>query len=458
MTTCALIGTHRTPRPFLLLWALLLTGLGATTLILAVVVDGPATAGSTHFAEGEVIVRRYYAAINDAIRTGDLTLLDGIATATESEIGTDAAPAGCGMRCRVAALHRLAPEMRLTIREVVADGNRAAVRLNVVGADEARFLGLPLVGDLSPWRSVDFLHIADGKVAEILSSDDWPTAIDPLARAEIESVLAAPYRLGLVKLTIEPGASLPELVASGPLLLRVETGTLVARADQPVSVRHRARDGHLERRVMSAGPHQIAAGDEVLLASDAAYELVNTAREPSIVLAAAALEGAGGITNRWVRARTLDETLFSSADLDIADQASTTVPGPAGVRSELLVTGVIDTGSPTEAILSLTRLTLEPHAALPVHHVPGAELVLVEAGSAIVDLARGEGETRPRRGTWPEDIAPSGSGSRRGAEVAPGGSMVLQPGASAGIRNGGAEPLVLLILSLEPNPAASRSS
>ena len=120
------------------------------------------------------------------------------------------------------------------------------------------------------------------------------------------------------------------------------------------------------------------------------------------------------------------------------------------MRSELIAYGIIKTRAAESAELELTRVTLTPHVALPVHETPGAELLRVETGSAIVDLVAGDGAVRPKAGAFLARIRPQDDSSTRGPAVSPGGSAVLQPGASAGVRNVGDEPLALLILSLEP--------
>jgi hypothetical protein len=440
--------------PRLLLGALLFTLLAAAAFALALVIEVPATASPILGADGEVIARRYYAAINEAIRTGDLSLLDGVAAPGADEQRSDAMAAGCDLRCRVAALYRLAPDAQLVIDEVVADGDRLAVRLHVEANDRPRFLGLPLLDDLSPWASVDFLRIVAGRVAETHSGAGPPLVIEPLARAGIDAIPVAPYRLGLIQLTLAPGASLAELSTAGPLVLLMEHGALAVRADRPVTIRRSAFGSAAARDESGVGSVRIAGGDQLVLATDTGYELSNMGNDPVVVLAAAALEGDGGMTNRWVRARTLDEVLFIPGEPETVSQADAPVLWPPGVQGELLADGVITTGSTAAATIGLARLTFEPSAALPTHHMSGAEMLVVETGSGAVDLIRGQGAIRPRRGDVLARLWPPGDGPLRVLTIAPGGSAVLQPGASAGVRNTGTEPLAMLILTFEPGPAA----
>ena len=95
----------------LLLGTVLLVVLGGAALLLAVVIEVPATAQSDSGAENEAIARRFYAAVNDAVRTGDLSLLDHVAvTDTEYMPGV----MGTGATCAAAS----APSIGLTRRAV----------------------------------------------------------------------------------------------------------------------------------------------------------------------------------------------------------------------------------------------------------------------------------------------------------------------------------------------------
>ena len=437
----------------MLVGTLLLAGLGVTALLFAFAFDAPAIANPDFGAGGETIARRYYTAINEAIGTGDLALLDSVMVVDDGDQDLGTLVAGCDLRCRIVALHRLAPDARLVINELVTDADRLAVRLHVDGTDRFRFLGLPLTGDLAPWETADFLRIADGRVAEPLPGDGPQTMIQPLARAEIEATPPAPYRLGLIRLTLEPGASLPGLSAGGPVVLVIETGTLGVRADLPVAIRQPARDGQPDRENTGVGLLQVTAGDQLVIAIHTGYELHNAGNEPAIVLAAVALAGDGAMTNRWVRAETMAEAIFKPGHPEIVAQDSTPVPWPPGVLSEMVVDGVIRESS-SASTLGVARLTLRPNATLPIHRVSGAEVLAVEAGSAAVDLVSGDGAIRPHHSAPLERIWPLGDGPAKDLTIAPGGEAVFQSGASAGVRNSGAEPLEVLILSLEPGAAA----
>jgi mannose-6-phosphate isomerase-like protein (cupin superfamily) len=419
---------------------------GGTALLLAVVMEVPATARADSVAENKVIASRFYAAVNDAVRTGDLSLLDHVA---------DTAGTGCDVRCRVSALHRLAPDVRLQVDDLLVDGDRVAAHLSLQGNERPLLLGLPLQGDLVPWGPVDFLRVDDGRIVEVQPAGHLPSLVEPLGRTTLETVPAAPYRLGIVRLTMEPGAVITELSAQGPVFLLVESGTLVVHVDQASRVQRADPAGDPGRdELRAAGDIVLSPGERIALVANTGYALRSAGKEPAVVLSAAALAGDAGPTNRWVRARSLDEILFSPGESDVVAQKSAPSSWPPGVRSELIAGGIIKTRPAESATLELTRITLAPNAALPVHDT-SAELLAVDAGTAVVDLVAGDGAMRSRTHALQRTIWSQGGSSARDPRLTEGGAAVLQPGSSAGVRNVRDAPLVLLIMTIEPVPGLS---
>ena len=437
-------------RMILLLGTVLFVVLGVAALLFAVAMDMPATVRSAPGAVNEAIARRFYDAVNDAVRTGDLSFLDHMAvTNTDHMAGEEGT--GCDLRCRVSALHQLDPALRLEVDDVLVDVDRVAVHLSIQGNDRPAFLGLPLRGNLAPWSPVDFLRVADGQIVEMQAVGDLPTLVEPLMGTSLGALPPAPYRLGLVRLTLEPNSAMTGLSATGPISLLVESGTLVVHVDQLSRVQGPGHAGDSGRdEIRPAGVIVLSPGERIALAANTGYALHSTENQGAVVLSAAAVAGDGGPTNRWVRARSFDEIFFIPDELEAVAQTSAPTAWPPGVRSELIAYGIIETRLVESAELELTRVTLSPHGALPVHDASASELLVVETGSAIVDLVAGEGAVRPKMGTSLMRILPQGDRAARGREVARRGSAVLQPGASAGVRNVAAEPLVLLILTLQP--------
>jgi len=292
------------------------------------------TAHADSITENEAIARRFYAAVNDAVRTGDLSLLDQV-TVRNTDLMPDTAGSICDVRCRVSALHRLAPDVRLQVDDVLVDGDRVAARLSLQGNDRPALLGLPLQGDLAPWGPVDFLRVDDGQIVEVHPAGDLPSLVEPLGRTTPETVPAAPYRLGLVRLTLEPSAALPELSTEGTVFLLVESGTLIVHVDQPSRVQSAGPAGNPGRdELRAAGAITLSPGERIALVAGTDYSLRGTGNEPAVVLSAAALAGDEGHSDRWLRARSVDEILFNPGDSEVVAQTSgpTSWPPVCGVR------------------------------------------------------------------------------------------------------------------------------
>src|SRR4051812_14388821 len=78
----------------------IVTLLGAAALLLAFVWDALAIDPSLDRAHVRSVVSQYYAQINEAIRTGDLSLLDSVAALDRGGLNGVVGPA-CELRCRV---------------------------------------------------------------------------------------------------------------------------------------------------------------------------------------------------------------------------------------------------------------------------------------------------------------------------------------------------------------------
>jgi hypothetical protein len=215
----------------------------------------------------------------------------------------------------------------LQVDDVLVDGDRVAARLSIKGNDHSVLLGLPLQGDLAPWAPVDFLRVDGGQIVEMQPGGDLPTLVEPLGRTVLETVPAAPFRLGLVRLTLEPSTAIPALSAGGPVYFLVESGTLVVHVDQPSRVQSSGRAGDPGREELrAAGAITLSPGERIALVTDTGYVLRNTGSEAAVVLSAAALAGDGGPTNRWVRPRSFDQILFNPGEPELVAQTSAPTP------------------------------------------------------------------------------------------------------------------------------------
>ncbi len=76
-------------------------------------------------------------------------------------------PKGAGIPKTMAALMRKAfPDLHMTIEDVLADGDKAVVRLTVQGTHVGEFMGLPATGRRITWTETHIARYENGKVAE----------------------------------------------------------------------------------------------------------------------------------------------------------------------------------------------------------------------------------------------------------------------------------------------------
>ena len=63
------------------------------------------------------------------------------------------------------------PDLRRNIVDMVAEGDKVAVSINVTGTYKGEFQGIPATGKQASFTAMDILTIIDGKVTE-----EWATA------------------------------------------------------------------------------------------------------------------------------------------------------------------------------------------------------------------------------------------------------------------------------------------
>ncbi len=71
----------------------------------------------------------------------------------------------------LAPLTKAFPDLRRNIVDMVAEGDKVAVSINVTGTYKGEFQGIPATGKQVSFTAMDILTINDGKVAE-----EWATA------------------------------------------------------------------------------------------------------------------------------------------------------------------------------------------------------------------------------------------------------------------------------------------
>ena len=71
----------------------------------------------------------------------------------------------------LAPFNRAFPDLRRNIVDMVAEGDKVAVSINVTGTYKGEFQGIPATGKQVSFTAMDILTIIDGKITE-----EWATA------------------------------------------------------------------------------------------------------------------------------------------------------------------------------------------------------------------------------------------------------------------------------------------
>lgn len=116
-------------------------------------------------AEAKAVVQRYY---DEVLNAGKIDVLDEIAA--EDYIENDPFPGqGNGradLKARAALLLAAFSPLSFSLEDVIAEGDRVAVRWRSSGTHSGEFLGIPPTGRDYTINGIDIVRVADGRLAE----------------------------------------------------------------------------------------------------------------------------------------------------------------------------------------------------------------------------------------------------------------------------------------------------
>lgn len=119
--------------------------------------------------------RRSFAAVNDALASGETGGIDEIFAADFFNRTPDRSPATtepystdlAGFKASLADLRASFPDARYRVDDVVADGDRAAVRFTFIGTPDAALFGLPApAAEPVTFGGIALLRVVDGRISE----------------------------------------------------------------------------------------------------------------------------------------------------------------------------------------------------------------------------------------------------------------------------------------------------
>ena len=115
--------------------------------------------------ENKASIRRY---VEEAWNKGSVDIIDELmATHYARHMAISAPPLTReGQKQRILGFRRAFPDLRLTIEDMVAEGEKVSFRLTLRGTHQGEFMCVPPTGKQIVVGAVDVARFEDGKVAE----------------------------------------------------------------------------------------------------------------------------------------------------------------------------------------------------------------------------------------------------------------------------------------------------
>ena len=143
--------------------------------------------------QNKTLVRKIY----QATETGDADILDAVVTedVIEHPLNPGQPPGREALKQIFGGFSVLVPDLRITVEDIIAGGDRAAVRSTVTGTPAGPYLGVDPAGRPMRFEAIDIWYIEDGLVTEGWHVEDFVAALvgwDALTYASRPPAAAAP--------------------------------------------------------------------------------------------------------------------------------------------------------------------------------------------------------------------------------------------------------------------------
>ena len=142
-------------------------------------------------AELKRLVQRFY---DEVLNAGQLNVLDELlrpnAIYRNPALGLPASVEGA--KQRLAGLRSAFPDLRYTVENITADGDRVVVQFVLEGTQHGEFLGIAPTGKTVRTLGMTSYRFTDGRIAEILVLADFVTVLRQLGVLPVLPA-ASPY-------------------------------------------------------------------------------------------------------------------------------------------------------------------------------------------------------------------------------------------------------------------------
>jgi hypothetical protein len=365
------------------------------------------------------VIRRFYAAANETIATGDTTALHAVVSPhfVDQDPVLGMKPDRAGLEGYLTALHAVVPDTELLVEAVVAGGDQAMARVAVRGGQGPVPLRNAVVEQPEPWGSVDIFRIASGKVVERWSQTDDLTLVRPVTEVALDIPAPLPRVLSLDRFTFEPDAAWNPS-PDGPRLIFLETGALrleVTPESSPGTLPVAGSESLPGKQLNASQVITLSPGGSSLVPAGARLAMTNTGAGDTraLVVTFSVPRSPGGAPTAVVLPPDVDgQTLAGNLSTDVRT-------GPAE--------------------LVLAQVTLARNARLSLSSADGPVLVGVESGRLTVE---------PWGRGWLRRGSDGGSVGLDEQMMTRGDGLLMHQGGLATLQIAGDGPAVLHVLTL----------
>ena len=402
-----------------------LTILSAVVLLVTSEVVGGASVVAPGAHPEKEIIRDFYSAVNEALRTGDLAALDRVVS-PDLVFNTSSpriAPNRMGLEHYLTDLRANFPDFQIQVQDIVGDGNQAMAQVTGGSSEPGGFLGLGFAALPRVWGPFDVFRVENSQIIAVEMTAPSPVVLEPTVRVPLDAHLEPPV-LSLERLSASSGEGGEWGPFFGPRVLYVDEGTITVDVDPtwPPALVYAKRNDRLEPPATVLGtPVTLTAGDAVSFPLGSRYEFQHDATDGDAVAFAVALP-------QFSYEGPLQPQTPSSIVANAAKTRETV--GLRPVRTALVGGPVPEMFS--DAAVSFGRAVMAPGADIAFHETEGYTFVAVEAGTLAL-LVEHDATVLER--------------------VDSGAASVVMPGAPFSLHNLGSTPATAILVTMLPRNA-----
>lgn len=144
----------------------------ALALVLVVTMVGAQSAGAADdLAANKAVVSRFY----DIFNTHGTSGLDDIiaANVVDHNPAPGQGPGLAGFKTKYAGFHTGFPDVKATVLDLIAEGDRVVARATATGTQKGPFNGLPATNKSATFEVIDIYRVSGGKITEIWETADF---------------------------------------------------------------------------------------------------------------------------------------------------------------------------------------------------------------------------------------------------------------------------------------------